>query len=216
MDIYLDNAMVMSRGGFIWVITGAMFAGKTEELLKQLGRVEIANEIREKKKKIALFKAAIDGRYSQEEVVSHNGSSFKAQVVNNLDDILSWLQKNEVDIIAIDEIQFLKADDLAGPLARLADSGKVVILTVLDTDYARQPFKGVPELLAEAEFVQKLHPVCRSCGQLASRSHRLVASTEKVLVGGSEIYIPLCRQCHNDRNKKHQSEADRPVGEKVI
>ena len=200
MDIYLDNAMVMCRGGFIWVITGAMFAGKTEELLKQLGRVKIANEIREKKKKIALFKAAIDDRYAKEEVVSHNGSSFKAQVVSSMGEVLSWLEKNEADIIAIDEIQFLKSDNLVEPISRLANSGKVVILTVLDQDYACQPFRGVPELLAEAEFVQKLHPVCRSCGQLASRSHRLVASTEKVLVGGAETYIPLCRQCHNEKN----------------
>lgn len=202
MDIYLDNAMVMSRGGFIWVITGAMFAGKTEELLKQLGRVEIANEIREKKKKIALYKAAIDDRYAQEEVVSHKGSAIKAKVVSSLEEILADLKENDADIIAIDEIQFLKANDLAGDIARLADQGKVVIVTVLDTDYAKQPFKGVPELLAEAEFVQKLHPVCRSCGQLASRTHRLVKSTEKILVGGVEAYIPLCRHCHNEKNAK--------------
>ncbi len=194
--------MVMCRGGFIWVITGAMFAGKTEELLKQLGRVEIANEIRDKKKKIALFKAAIDDRYAKEEVVSHRGSSFRAQVVSSLEDVLASLKKEDADIIAIDEIQFLKANNLAGDIAKLADQGKVVIVTVLDTDYARQPFPGVPELLAEAEFVQKLHPVCRSCGKLASRSHRLVASTEKVLVGGAETYVPLCRQCHNDKNNK--------------
>ncbi|PWB39119.1 MAG: thymidine kinase [Parcubacteria group bacterium] len=203
MEIFLDNAMVMCRGGFIWVITGAMFAGKSEELLKQLNRIEITNEVRkDAAKKIALFKSKLDDRYDDEKVVTHKGSSFNAQNVSSMADIFRWLENNEVDIVAIDEAQFLKTDDLTRDIRKLADSGKVVIVTFLDQDYAGKPFAGVPELLAEAEFVEKLHPVCRGCGKLASRSHRIVKSTEKILVGGSEAYIPLCRHCHIEKNKQ--------------
>jgi thymidine kinase len=200
MQISLDGAIEMYRGGFIYVITGSMFAGKTGKLIRNLRRIEIRNEFSEDKKKIVLFKPQKDDRHKTSEVISHNDYKFEAEVVPDVETIAAWVSKNKPDIVAIDEAQFFKVPKLLTLLIELANQGKVIILTVLDQDFACRPFEGVPELLAEAEIVEKLHPICVGCGKRASRTFRLSDSKELIQVGGKEDYTALCRACRNDRS----------------
>ena len=199
MQIFLDGALEMYRGGFIYVITGPMFAGKTGQLIRNLRRVEIRNQFREDKKIIVLFKPQKDDRHPTSEVVSHNDYKFKAEVVPDVAAIAAWVEKHDPDIIAIDEAQFFNVLELLALLIKLADQGKAIIVTILDQDFASRPFDGVPELLVEAEILEKLHPICESCGKRASRSFRLSDSDELIQVGGKEDYVPLCRTCRNER-----------------
>jgi thymidine kinase len=199
MQIFLDGALEMYRGGFIYVITGSMFSGKTGQLIRNLRRVEIRNQFREDEKKIVLFKPQKDDRHQSSEVVSHNEYKFRAEVVPDVAAIAAWVEKYDPDIIAIDEAQFFNVPELLALLIKLADQGKAIILTVLDQDFASRPFDGVPELFAEAEILEKLHPICEGCGMRASRSFRLSDSKEVIQVGGKEDYMPLCRTCRNER-----------------
>lgn len=174
--------------GWIEVICGSMFSGKTEELIRRLRRVNFAGQ------EFLLFKPAIDTRYDEECVVSHNGASFKAIQINKASEILDhW--KNE-RIIAIDEAQFFD-EEIVAIANRLAGKGVRVICAGLDMDFQMRPFGPIPALLAAAEYVTKVHAICVSCGNLAQYSHRKTKQKEQVLVGAVDEYEPLCRTCYN-------------------
>jgi thymidine kinase len=174
--------------GWLEVICGSMFSGKTEELIRRLKRVEFAQQ------KLLLFKPAIDDRYHEENVVSHKGSSFTAIPIHHSKDILDIWKKER--IVAIDEAQFFDEEliDVCNDLAR---QGVRVIIAGLDMDYLGKPFGPMPQLLCSAEYVTKVHAICVSCGNLAQFSHRTTKDEGQVLVGAVETYQPLCRSCYN-------------------
>ncbi len=174
--------------GWIEVVCGSMFSGKTEELIRRLKRAQFANQ------KLLLFKPIIDDRYSEENVVSHQGSSLKAIAVNDSREILQ-IWTNEM-VVAIDEAQFFD-EGIVEACNILASKGVRVILAGLDMDYLGEPFGPMPKLLAIAEYVTKVHAICVSCGNLAQFSHRTAIEKEQVLVGATEKYKPLCRTCFN-------------------
>jgi len=174
--------------GWVEVVCGSMFSGKTEELLRRIKRASFANQ------KILLVKPTIDKRYSDKKVVSHQGSSQEAILVSKSLDILD-IWKNE-RVVAIDEAQFFDAD-IEDVCNKLAKSGVRVIVAGLDMDYLGTPFGPMPRLLAIAEYVTKVHAVCLSCGNLAQFSHRIVQDQKQVMLGAIEEYEPLCRGCYN-------------------
>ena len=174
--------------GWIELVCGSMFSGKTEELLRRIKRARFANQ------KILLVKPSIDKRYSDKNVVSHQGSSQEAVLVKNSVEILE-IWKNE-RVVAIDEAQFFD-NDIADVCNQLAKSGVRVIVAGLDMDFLGVPFGPMPQLLAIAEYVTKVHAVCLSCGNLAQFSHRIVQDEEQVMLGAVEEYEPLCRGCYN-------------------
>lgn len=176
------------QNGWIEVICGSMFSGKTEELIRRMKRAQFANQ------KLVLFKPIIDDRYHSENVVSHQGSSLKAIPVNDSKEILD-LWKNE-KVVAIDEAQFFDAG-IIDVCNELAKKGTRVILAGLDMDYKGVPFGPMPNLLSIAEYVTKVHAICVTCGNLAQYSHRTGSETGQVLVGAIEKYQPLCRACYN-------------------
>nr|WP_294862615.1 thymidine kinase [uncultured Fluviicola sp.] len=176
------------QNGWIEVICGSMFSGKTEELIRRLKRVEFAQQ------KLLLFKPAIDNRYHEEQVVSHVGSSLEAIPVTNSAEILKHWKKER--IVAIDEAQFFDPG-LVQVCTDLAKQGVRVIIAGLDMDYLGKPFGPMPDLLCIAEYVTKVHAICVSCGNLAQYSHRTTKDEGQVLVGAVETYEPLCRSCYN-------------------
>jgi len=176
------------QNGWIEVICGSMFSGKTEELIRRMKRAQFANQ------KLVLFKPIIDDRYHTENVVSHQGSSLKAIPVSESKEILD-LWKNE-KVVAIDEAQFFD-EGIIDVCNELAKKRSRVILAGLDMDYKGVPFGPMPNLLSIAEYVTKVHAICVSCGNLAQYSHRTANETGQVLVGAVEKYQPLCRACYN-------------------
>lgn len=176
------------QNGWVEVVCGSMFSGKTEELIRRLKRAEFANQ------KLLLFKPKIDNRYSDDKVVSHQGRHFEAQVVESSDEIMN-IWKNE-KVVAIDEAQFFD-EGVVKVASELAKKGVRVILAGLDMDYKGVPFGPMPQLLCIAEYVTKVHAICVSCGNLAQFSHRTVQEEGQVLVGAVEKYKPLCRSCYN-------------------
>lgn len=176
------------QNGWIEVVCGSMFSGKTEELIRRLKRVEFAQQ------KLLLFKPAIDNRYHEEQVVSHKGSSLEAIPVKNAAEILKHWKKERV--VAIDEAQFFDSG-LVAICTDLAKHGVRVIIAGLDMDYLGKPFGPMPDLLCLAEYVTKVHAICVSCGNLAQYSHRTTKDEGQVLVGAVEKYEPLCRSCYN-------------------
>jgi len=176
------------QNGWIEVICGSMFSGKTEELIRRIRRAEFANQA------LVMFKPEIDNRFSKEKVVSHKGTEFHAVIVNNAAEIQKkW---NGEQVVAIDEAQFFD-EELIVVCNFLANKGARVILAGLDMDYKGIPFGPMPRLLAIAEYVTKVHAICVSCGNLALYSHRMVREESQVLVGAVEKYKPLCRSCYN-------------------
>jgi thymidine kinase len=174
--------------GWIEVICGSMFSGKTEELIRRMRRAQFANQ------RLMLFKPIIDNRYHEENVVSHQGSTLKAIAVNSAEEILkTWTNEK---VVAIDEAQFFDFGvvDVANALA---EKGVRVIIAGLDMDYKGVPFGPMPHLLSIAEYVTKVHAICVSCGNLAQFSHRTAEEKDQVLVGAVEKYKPLCRACYN-------------------
>lgn len=187
--MFLEQFPIDGRqNGWIEVVCGSMFSGKTEELIRRIRRAQFANQ------KLLLFKPIVDNRYSEEAVVSHQGSSLKAIPVNDSAEILK-IWKDE-KVVAIDEAQFFD-DGLVDVCNLLAKKGVRVVLAGLDMDYKGIPFGPMPKLLAIAEYVTKVHAICVSCGNLAQFSHRTATETEQVLVGAIEKYKPLCRVCFN-------------------
>jgi len=187
------------REGWIEVITGCMFAGKTEELIRRIRTLQYA------KKNILVFKPRIDNRYSETEIASHSGYRVTCINVDSPIEILKYVDK-KVDVVAIDEAQFFD-HTLVLVCEELADSGKRVMVAGLDCDFRGEPFGIMPELLVRSEFVTKLSAVCAKCGQPATRTQRLVDGKAAdyndpiVLVGASESYEPRCRHCHEVKNK---------------
>ena len=184
----------MYRPGYIEVISGCMFAGKTEELIRRIKTLEFA------KKNVLVFKPAIDNRYSNTKVVSHAGSSVESIVVPDARSILDFV-KDDTDVIAIDEIQFFDEDVLL-VCDYLAKKGKRVMCAGLDTDFRAEPFGVIPRLITDAEFVTKLTAVCMKCGAPATRTQRLVNGKPAqftdpiIMVGAAEAYEARCRHCH--------------------
>lgn len=187
------------RPGWVEVISGCMFAGKTEELIRRIKVLEFA------KKNILVFKPAIDNRYSDTKVVSHAGSSVDSIVVSRSEEILNYV-KLETDVIAIDEVQFFD-ENIAEVCDYLAKSGRRVMVAGLDTDFRGEPFGMMSILITEAEFVTKLTAVCNTCGAPATRTQRLVNGVAAnwndplILVGASESYEARCRHCHEILDK---------------
>ncbi|MCS7153897.1 MAG: thymidine kinase [Bacteroidia bacterium] len=180
--------------GWIEVICGGMFSGKTEELLRRVRRAQIAGQ------KVALFKPDVDTRYHPTAVVSHDQNLLQAQPVPNADAI--YLLSAEADVVAIDEGQFFD-EGIVSVSDRLADEGKRVIIAGLDMDYRGRPFGPMPYLMAIAEFVTKLHAVCKRTGLLAHYSYRKVAENGTILPGGNEIYEPLSRKAFCELGAKY-------------
>lgn len=170
--------------GWIEVITGCMFSGKTEELIRRLNRARYA------KLDVAVFKPSVDVRYALEDVVSHSEGRLPCIPVATATDILRHAGK--VAVVGIDEAQFFDRS-LVEVATRLADDGRRVVVAGLDQDYRGQPFEPIPELMAVAEYVDKMLAVCMVCGAPANRSQRLVARDSRVLLGASEVYEARCR-----------------------
>ena len=173
------------RPGRIEVVCGSMFSGKTEELIRRLKRAKFA------KQRVEIFKPSIDVRYSEEEVVSHDQNSIMSTPIDSSSSIL--LLANDIDVIGIDEAQFLD-DGLVNVCNELANRGIHVIIAGLDMDYRGVPFGPIPGLCAIADEVTKVHAICVKCGSLAYVSHRLVESDKRVLLGETQEYEPLCRE----------------------
>lgn len=180
------------KKGWIEVIAGSMFSGKTEELIRRLRRAEYARQ------KVEIFKPKIDIRYSEKEVVSHNSNSIRSTPVESSANII--LLANDVDVIGIDEAQFFD-DGLTEVCVALADKGVRVIIAGLDMDFKGRPFGPMPALFAVAEFVTKVHAVCMQCGDLAQFSHRKNPEGKVVMLGEKDLYEPLCRRCFATENK---------------
>jgi len=172
--------------GWIEVICGSMFSGKTEELIRRLKRARIA------KMSVEIFKPQIDVRYSEEDVVSHNSNTLHSTPVGSASEILFY--SNEADVIGIDEAQFFD-DELPNVCQQLADQGKRVIVAGLDMDFTGRPFGPMPTLMAIAEDVTKVHAICIGCGGLAQYSHCIIEGDKLVVLGETESYEPLCRAC---------------------
>ncbi len=173
--------------GWIEVITGCMFSGKTEELIRRLRRAQIA------KQKVKIFKPLIDTRYSESSIVSHNDQSLPSIQIKDIKDVLKLSEDSQV--IGIDEAQFF-SDEIVNICNELADTGKRVIVVGLDQDYRGIPFEPIPHLLAIAEYITKSLAICVECGNLADKTQRKTTSSERVIVGTSDIYEARCRKCH--------------------
>lgn len=180
------------RKGQIEVICGSMFSGKTEELIRRLTRARIA------RLKVEIFKPSLDKRYHEENVVSHNENSIRSTPVNFAGDIL--LLAGDCEVVGIDEAQFFDLD-LADVVQKLANQGKRVILAGLDMDFEGKPFEPMPQLMAIAEYVTKVHAICMKCGDLAAFSFRLSTSKDKVMLGEKESYEARCRKCFLEDKK---------------
>lgn len=181
------------RIGWIEVICGSMFSGKTEELIRRLNRAKFA------KLKVEIFKPEIDVRYDEEKIVSHNENAIQSTPVPSSSHIL--LMADDVDVVGIDEAQFFD-DAIVDVCNQLANSGSRVIVAGLDMDYLGKPFGPMPDLLATAEYITKVHAICTSCGDLAQHSYRKIANNKLVVLGETESYEPLCRACFNKASKK--------------
>ena len=173
--------------GWIEVVCGSMFSGKTEELIRRLKRAEFA------KLKVEIYKPSVDIRYDENDVVSHQGTTIRSTPVPAAENIL--LLANDVDVIGIDEAQFFD-EQLPNACEKLANAGIRVIVAGLDMDFSGKPFGPIPSLLAKAEYVTKVHAICMTCGDLAQFSHRKIASESLVLLGEVDEYEPLCRKCY--------------------
>ncbi|NLR91266.1 MULTISPECIES: thymidine kinase [Flammeovirga] len=184
--------------GWIEVVCGSMFSGKTEELIRRVNRATIA------KQTVHIFKPAVDTRYHDSNVVSHNSNSIISTPVKTADEITQYVSENEV--IAIDEAQFFD-NKLVDVCVELANKGHRIIVCGLDMDFQGKPFKPMPELMAIAEYVTKLHAICVQCGEPALYSYRLSASKEQVLLGETDSYEARCRKCYQKGMSSRQAES---------
>ncbi len=173
--------------GWIEVITGCMFSGKTEELIRRLRRAQIA------KQKVMIFKPQIDTRYSEGSIVSHNDQSLPSTQIKDINDALKL--SKDAQVVGIDEAQFFSSD-IINVCDELANNGKRVIVVGLDQDYKGVPFEPMPQLLSIAEYVTKSLAICVNCGNPADRTQRKTAMAERVVVGAADLYEARCRKCH--------------------
>ena len=188
--------------GWIEIVCGPMFSGKSEELIRRIKRAQIANL------KVEIFKPKIDTRYNETHIVSHNQNRIPSTPIDSSQEILLLAQN--VDVIGIDEAQFFDTG-IVHVVEELANKGARVIVAGLDLDYLGEPFGPMPNLLSKAEYITKLHAICMDCGDLASRSFRYLEQDGQVLIGEKNSYEPLCRSCFNKKmaaqklNKKSAS-----------
>ena len=195
------------RPGRIEVICGSMFSGKTEELIRRMRRASFA------KQRVEIFKPAIDTRYSEENVVSHDQHTIQSTPVDSSSSIL--LLSSDADVVGIDEAQFFD-DGLVKVCNELANKGVRVIIAGLDMDFQGKPFGPIPGLCAIADEVTKVHAICVKCGALAYISHRLVQNDKRVLLGEKLTYEPLCRECYQKALLEEQSVSMAPQQEEKL
>jgi thymidine kinase len=184
--MFIEPHIRGEKRGWIEVICGSMFSGKTEELIRRLKRAKIANL------KVEIFKPSMDTRYHTRDIVSHDETAIPSTPIDNSQTIL--LLASDVDVIAIDEAQFFD-DQLPEVCDQLAVRGMRVIVAGLDMDYMARPFGQMPNLLAKAEYITKLHAICVKCGNIANYSYRKKAASGQILLGEKEEYEPRCRHC---------------------
>ena len=189
--MFLEPHFKSQRSGWIEVICGSMFSGKTEELIRRLKRAVYANQT------VTTFKPMLDTRYAADDVVSHDANKMTAIAVSNAQDIIELA--HHAQVVGIDEAQFFDAA-LPEVCQQLALGGKRVIIAGLDMDYKGVPFGPMPNLLAVAEYITKVHAICQRCGNLATHSYRLVDNDTRVMLGEKESYEPRCRACYNMGN----------------
>ncbi|HZI01035.1 MAG TPA: thymidine kinase [Flavisolibacter sp.] len=175
-------------GGWIEVVCGSMFSGKTEELIRRLKRAKIANL------KVEIFKPAIDVRYDEIKIVSHDENHIHSTPVDNSQKILLYAQ--DVDVVGIDEAQFFD-EQLPYVCDELACRGIRVIVAGLDMDFLGKPFGQMPALLAKADYITKLHAICMKCGNIANYSYRKIPNEDRIMLGEKDVYEPRCRRCYN-------------------
>jgi thymidine kinase len=193
MDFLENSVRLEGKRGSIELITGSMFSGKTEELIRRLRRAQFAGL------KVEIFKPSLDKRYSETRVVSHDEKSISSTPVDNASSIL--LLAGDVDVVGIDEAQFFD-ESIVDVCNSLADNGIRILVAGLDMDFMGKPFGPMPALLAIAEYVTKVHAICMRCGNLAQYSHRKSDEAQVVLLGEKDIYEPLCRGCYNKAMNK--------------
>lgn len=191
-----DNIQETKRRGRIEVICGSMFSGKTEELIRRLKRAKFAHQ------RVEIFKPAIDTRYSEEEVVSHDSNSIASTPIDSSASIV--LFSSDIDVVGIDEAQFFD-EGLVDVCNQLANNGIRVIIAGLDMDFKGIPFGPIPNLCAIADEVTKVHAICVKCGNLAYVSHRTTNNEKRVLLGEKDTYEPLCRECYRKALQEQQS-----------
>lgn len=184
--MFIEPNIKGERRGWIEVICGSMFSGKTEELIRRLKRAKIANL------KVEIFKPAIDTRYDEIKIVSHDENAIQSTPIDNSQTLL--LMAQDVDVIGIDEAQFFD-DEIANVCDELALRGVRVIVAGLDMDYTGKPFGQMPFLLAKADYITKLHAICVKCGNIANYSYRIIPNEEQVMLGAKNVYEPRCRNC---------------------
>lgn len=185
--MFIEPHIKGERRGWIEVISGSMFSGKTEELIRRLKRAKIASL------KVEIFKPSKDIRYHEQNIVSHDETAIQSTPIDNSQAIL--LLAGEADVIGIDEAQFFD-DQLPDVCDQLALHGIRVIVAGLDMDYTGKPFGPMPFLLAKADYITKLHAICVKCGNIANYSYRKTAGDTQILLGEKEVYEPRCRQCY--------------------
>ena len=186
--MFIEPNLKGERRGWIEVICGSMFSGKTEELIRRLKRVKIANL------KVEIFKPTIDVRYDEVKIVSHDTNAILSTPVDNSQSILVLAQ--DVDVVGIDEAQFFDVE-IANVCEQLAQRGIRVIVAGLDMDYKKQPFGQMPNLLAVADYITKLHAICVVCGNIANYSYRTSSEGGQVVLGEKDKYEPRCRHCYH-------------------
>ena len=189
--MFLEPHFKGQRSGWIEVICGSMFSGKTEELIRRLKRAMIANQ------RVEIFKPKLDTRYDENKVVSHNANAILSTPIESTAKILEL--SAEVNVVGIDEAQFFDAQ-LPEVCQQLALKGVRVIVAGLDMDYKGQPFGPMPNLLAVAEYITKVHAICQHCGNLATHSYRLTVDKDQVVLGEKDTYEPRCRTCYEMGN----------------
>ncbi|QJX47264.1 thymidine kinase [Hymenobacter taeanensis] len=194
----------VARRGWIEVVCGSMFSGKTEELIRRLNRAKIARQ------RVEIFKPALDTRYHVEDVVSHNANSIRSTPVPIAQEML--LLAGGCDVVGIDEAQFFD-ESLVEVCVQLANQGTRVIVAGLDMDFLGKPFGPMPALMAVAEFVTKVHAICVCCGEIASYSFRVAASEDKILLGETDAYEARCRYCFQEGMKEKTTE---PVAKAAV
>lgn len=185
--MFIEPRIHGEKRGWIEVICGSMFSGKTEELIRRLKRARIANQ------KVEIFKPGIDIRYDEEKIVSHDENAILSTPVDNSQKILLLAQ--DVEVVGIDEAQFFDPE-IADVCDELAFRGIRVIVAGLDMDYTGKPFGQMPFLMAKADYVTKLHAICMRCGNIASYSYRKIPNDDQVMLGEKDVYEPLCRHCY--------------------
>lgn len=189
--MFIEPHRKSNSKGWIEVVCGSMFSGKTEELIRRMKRAQIANQ------RVEIFKPAIDIRYDEQMVVSHDANAIRSTPITHSENIL--LLATDMEVVGIDEAQFMDME-LPAVCEKLAINGVRVIIAGLDMDYLGKPFGPMPQLMSIADYVTKVHAICVECGDIAHFSYRKSAETSKVLLGEKDTYSPLCRRCYYEKS----------------